>query len=320
MFRRSRNKSTGFNDPEKGFDSTAKRTVTLIIVLILVVMVAVYFVITYKYGSLSNMFLGETTVSDTKESTTEHTIKKATGAKNILISMNSSGESNLYNIFLVRLDYTNAETHIISIPTYTLDTNNKTLAEEFSLGGVTQVEYMVEKMFDVTIDKYLSATQNGYKYLLKQIGDGVDYNLPEDVQFSTTDFSLSLSQGKQTLSFDSFAKLMRYDGWSGGDGVTFKRQGELMKSAYTQLFKAKSVSRDVDKFSDMMSYVKSDISSEDFINDLDAVEYAASSDFSVTVVTPEGTFGGTAANKTFSCSKSSVSSISKAFNTKVQTK
>lgn len=311
--RTKRTTANNFNDPQKGFDSTSKRIVFILLGIILIVMVGTYFYTDYKYGSVSNMFLGQTTSTTEEETTEKIDVKNVDGKKNVLITVTSPGESELYNVFMIAINMTENKTAITSVPIYMLDSSERTLEEEFKLGGVSQVEYVLERTFSIDFDGYLCATQNGYKFFLTELGSGVQYNVPENLQFSTTNYTVSLSAGKQELNFDTFVKLMRYDEWSGGTQMSYQRQGELLKAAYEQYFKPKYITRDVDKFTYRMTHIKSDISSEDYVNDLDALEYIAATDFQVSVITPEGKFSGSGDNKSFIYSKECVQKIKTEF-------
>lgn len=305
--------TTNFNDPQKGFDSTSKRIVFGLMILIILVLIGTYIFISMKYGSLSNMFLGETTATTVEETTEEIEVKKTEGKKNLLIAVTSPGESELYNLFMVGINMSENKTSFLSVPVYTLDGSERTLAEEFKLGGISQIEYVLERMFDIDFDGYLCATQNGYKFFLTELGKSVSFDVPEDLQFSTTNYTVSLSAGKQDLSFDTFVKLMMYDGWKGGKEATFTMQGNLLQAAYEQYMKPKYISRDADGFTYKMTHINGDISSEDYVNDLDALEYIAATKFKLRVLTPAGTFSAKDGSDTFRFSKKGVKAVHTAF-------
>lgn len=311
--RTKKTSTTHFNDPQKGFDSTAKRTVFILFIVIVAVMIGTYFFVSYKYGSLANMFLGETTESTTEEESESREIQKVEGKKNLLIAITSPGESEIYNIFMVGANMTENTTAFLSVPIYTVDSSDRTLEEEFKLGGIAQIEYVLERMMNMDFDAYTCATQNGYKFLLTELGTGVEFDVPEDLQFSTTNYTVSLKAGKQELSFDTFVKLMLYDEWNGGAAATYTMQASLLKAAYEQYFKLKYVTRDVDKFTYRMTHIKSDISSEDYVNALDALEYIAASGFKCKVLTPQGDFSGSGDTMTFRFSKKGIDTVHKAF-------
>lgn len=313
MKRRSKVRQS-FNDPQKGFDSTAKRIITIAIIIILLVMVGTYLFIEYKYGSFTNMFIGETT-STTVESTSEKIeIHPVDGKRNYLIAVTSPGENELYNVFMVSVNMTDKKAYFTSVPVYSKDSALKTLEEEYEIGGAAQIKYILERQFEIDFDGYFCATQNGYKFMLTELGTGVKYNIPEDLQFSTTDYTLSLSKGEQELSFDNFVKLMRYTGWSGGKASTYKIQGDLMKELFSQYVKPKYITRDVEKYSYMMKFIKTDISSEEYMGELNTLEYIGASDISCQVITPEGAFSGSEDNPSFKYSAAGIQKVKTAFN------
>ena len=303
-----------FNDPQKGFDSTAKRIITVAIVLILIVMAGTYFFIEYKYGSFTNMFIGETTTTTQKQTSEKIEIIPVEGKRDYLITVTSPGENELYNVFMVSINMTDKKAYFTSVPIFTKDSSSKTLSQQYEIGGVAQIEYALERMFSIDFDGYFCATQNGFKFMLTELGTGVVYNVPESLQFSTTDYTLSLNDGKQELRFDTFVKLMRYTGWSGGSANSYKIQADLLKSLFEQYCKTNFVTRDVDKYTYMMSYIKSDISSEDYVNELNTVEYIASIKFTSQVITPEGSFGGLDDDAFFKYSQAGINKINTAFN------
>lgn len=308
-----RSSSTGFNDPQKGFDPTSKRIVFALLIVIVAVMIGTYFFIDYKYGSFTNMFIGETTEATTEEETETVPVKNVDGKKNVLIAVTSPGESEIYNIFMVGINMSDNVTSFVSLPLQTVDAGGKTLKEEFSMGGVTQIEYVLERMLDIDFDAYLCATQNGYKFFLTELGKGVQFDVPQDLQFSTTNYTVSLKAGKQELSFDTFVKLMLFDEWDGGKDATYTMQAQLLQTLYEQYFKPKYITRDVDKFTYRMTYIKSNISSEDYVNDLDALEYIAATKFKLQVLTPQGNFSGSGDKEQFTLSKGGIAQINSAF-------
>ncbi len=314
MKKRNKKIRQSFNDPQKGFDSTAKRIITVAIVIILVVMAGTYFFIEYKYGSFTNMFIGETTTTTQKQTSEKIEIIPVDGKRDYLIAVTSPGENELYNVFMVCVNMTDKKAYFTSVPVFTKDSSLKTLAQQYEIGGAAQLEYALERMFSVDFDGYFCATQNGYKFMLTELGTGIAYDVPEDLQFSTTDYTLALNAGKQELKFDTFVKLMRYTGWGGGSANTYKVQADLLKELFNQYCKPNFVTRDVEKYSYMMSYIKSDISSEDYINDLNTVEYIAASKFSATLIVPEGSFSGSGDDETFKYSQAGINKIKTAFN------
>lgn len=315
MKKRNKKISTAnFNDPQKGFDSTSKRIVFFAIILIIAVMIGTFFYVTYKYGSFSNMFLGETTEATTEEQTEKREIKNVDGKKNYLFAVTSPGESEIYNIFMVGVNMTENKAAVVSVPIYTKDSSERTLEEEFKLGGVSQIEYVLERMFGIDFDYRLCATQNGFKFFLTELGKGVKFNVPEDLQFSTTNYTVSLTKGNQELSFDNFVKLMRYEEWGSKPSDSFKMQGELIKALFEQYATLKNVTRDVDKFTYRMTHIKSNISSEDYVNDLDALEYIAAKNFEISVISPDGNYSGSGKNRSFKMSAGTVKIIGESFN------
>lgn len=315
MKKRNKKISTAnFNDPQKGFDSTSKRIVFSALILIVAVMIGTFFFITYKYGSFSNMFIGETTEATTEEQTEKREIKNVDGKKNYLFAVTSPGESEIYNIFMLGVNMTENKASIVSLPVYTVDSSERTLEEEFKLGGISQIEYVLERMFSVDFDYRLCATQNGFKFFLTELGKSVKFNVPEDLQFSTTNYTVSLTKGNQELSFDNFVKLMRYEEWGEQPADSYRMQGELIKALFEQYATLKNVTRDVDKFTYRMTHIKSNISSEDYVNDLDALEYIGATNFKISVISPEGKFSGSGKNRSFKMSAGTIKSIGESFN------
>ena len=317
MKKRNKKISTSnFNDPQKGFDTTSKRIVFALLAIIVVVMIGTWVYVDYKYGSFTNMFLGETTETTTEVIEPEVEVKNVDGMKNLLFAVTSPAQSEIYNLFMAGVNMTDNTVSIVSLPIYMKDFSDRTLEEEFSLGGISQIEYVLERTFSIDFDGYLCATQNGYKFFLTELGSAVSFDVPENLQFSTTNYTVSLTKGKQDLSFDTFVKLLRYDGWSGEKAASYKMQGELLKALFEQYAKPKYITRDVDKFTYRMTHIKSDISSEDYVNDLDALEYIAATKMKVSVISPAGSYGGSGKAQSFVMDKACAQAITAAFTLK----
>ena len=53
--------NSNFNDPGKGFSGSTRSIVIALVVLLIIAIAVTYYIVISKYGSISNMFLGERT-------------------------------------------------------------------------------------------------------------------------------------------------------------------------------------------------------------------------------------------------------------------
>ncbi len=317
--RRTRNT---FNDPNRGFNTFTRNILIALIALILTAMAVTYIFVVSKYGSIGNMFLGESTsqTSSNEANTTKKEIKDISGSTNILLTLNSSGGTIPYGFFLLKYDFTNNNMYLTSLPIYTKDDSGKTLYEQFKIGGPSQIELSAESLFDIEIDRYISFSQRGLRGIIAEYGDSVTFDVPEDVSYSTIDFSISLPAGKTNLNGDSFAKLIRYPEWKGGGTKIYTRQCQLIAAAINQLFIPSNITGNAEVFAKISDYFNStNITTDDYIANVDAILYAASADIKDKIIEAQGVYDSASETAVFTYSNQCISDIHMYFSEAQQT-
>lgn len=112
------------------------------------------------------------------------------------------------------------------------------------------------------IDRYALVTEKKFRQFVSVLGDP-EYDIPEDIDFSSAEYSLKLSPGKQTLSGEKLYNYLRYVGRQERFGGQ-RRQAELLSVFIRQCFREENAADSEELFSEAVNCCDSDISVMDF--------------------------------------------------------
>lgn len=138
------------------------------------------------------------------------------------------------------------------------------LQEHYRMGGVGELRLAAEQLAGVKADRYLYATEKGFKAVLRALGNGVVLDVPTKIDYRGSDFTLRLQPGEQTLNAETLLKWIKYEG--GGREAQMERQAQMFCASFDQFISIEHV-RDADQlFKEIINEVDSDISMLDYTN------------------------------------------------------
>lgn len=159
-------------------------------------------------------------------------------------------------------------------------TSTETLATHFENGGITYLKNAVEDVFDITCDKYIKISNDGFNRLVEYLGGTSTYVFPQDLYYKdeSTGTLTSFSQGQatRTLWGDDIIKIISYPLYEGGDAQAAQVVGEISVSlinsaCYT--YKDNIISNMQNIFNTIFNNSDTDITSKGFKEKRDALEY-----------------------------------------------
>lgn len=168
---------------------------------------------------------------------------------------------------------------------------NKKMSEIYKQGGVIELQAAIEKTLDIDIQRYMKLNDEAFTLICNALG-GVNYNVPDGLR--------GLNEGTQYLSSEFILKL-----------ISNKKFAEDARTVTTGSVLSEMISQTTgSRFSDALDYtfnsliniVQTDITSIDYENQKDAIEYIFNSNqfkASYRVPTGEKTDAGLKVDKQF---------------------
>ena len=151
-----------------------------------------------------------------------------TGSASFLLTATDSEKQNLRFVFLVRADIAKREIHINPLAPDAKAPNGEgeiTLNQAQKEGGVKRLKEAVEALTETPVDRYITATDDGFMRAVNAMGD-VSVKVLERIDYRTEDFGVTLAQGTYPLDGDRFLRYIRYLGTL-PEGT--KAQGEALE-------------------------------------------------------------------------------------------
>ncbi|MGN1347609.1 MAG: LCP family protein [Acutalibacteraceae bacterium] len=136
------------------------------------------------------------------------------GSSTFLFAVSDNDRKKLHYTALLNFDVSSGEIKI-----YTVDVNENHSEEKVkgsltalyskSDGSMLSLKDAVEEITGVTVSRYIHATDDSFKGLIKIFG-GVPYDVKERVQYSCDGVGYIIEKGRQTLTADMSYKYMYY--------------------------------------------------------------------------------------------------------------
>lgn len=136
------------------------------------------------------------------------------GSSTFLFAVSDNDKKRLHYAALLSFDVSSGEIKI-----YTVDVNENHSEEKIkgsltalfskSDGSMLSLKEAVEEITGVTVSRYIHATDDSFKGLIKIFG-GVPYDVKERIQYSCEGVGYIIEKGRQTLTADMSYKYMYY--------------------------------------------------------------------------------------------------------------
>lgn len=136
------------------------------------------------------------------------------GSSTFLFAVSDNNKNKLHYTALLNFDVSSGDIKI-----YTVDVNENHNEEKVkgsltalyskSDGSMLSLKEAVEEITGVTVSRYIHATDDSFKGLIKIFG-GVPYDVKERIQYSCDGVGYIIEKGRQTLTADMSYKYMYY--------------------------------------------------------------------------------------------------------------
>jgi len=160
-----------------------------------------------------------------------------TGSALFLLCGTDDKQQNLRFCALARVDITQRKVHIFPLPPRTMaphggaapgEGRERSLEQALRDGGPKELKAAVEALTESAVDRYICSGDSGFVMAMNLVlPKGVSVQVPARINYTGSDFTLTLSEGKLSLHTDD--RLLRYFRYLGTleEGGTLA-QGELL--------------------------------------------------------------------------------------------
>lgn len=216
----------------------------------------------------------------------------STGDEEEVIDYSSATETILFvgadgqdinAMVLLRINPQEGSIAIVPVSKYTLatvDSASGTMEYLFGTGGMSYLKTAVENAFDLTCDKYIKITNEGWSELCEYSGGMTSYVFPEDLYYKdeeTGDLtSFSAGASTRTLWGDDIRRIVTYPSYSNGEQTRVQVIGEIAVALINDAFDTNSENMKTNIqniFNTIYNNSDTDITSKTFSAVRDAYEY-----------------------------------------------
>lgn len=245
------------------------RRFVLAFVAFVVVFGTVSLVVILKHNNLSmrEMFVDETT-DETQETLSEDTptsLQAISGENQILLYCADSTGKELYFINIVDVNLTDKNVRVIPLNPDGKASNGITYNEILQKEGGRALADALEKDNKFKIDKYIGSNENTFALAINYL-DGIEYDIQNRVEYRNDDYTLILTQGKQTIKGETLLKYFRYCKKDETSGM--RVQGDIISAMINQYL----VDENFDRSKRVITNVMSKLDSETDITFVEAMQ------------------------------------------------
>lgn len=193
--------------------------------------------------------------AEAEASQADHTYLVWSGAKD---------RSKMSLMWLFRIQMPERKLSVCSVLPDTIITmggKSVTFEEIYSKGAEKELVAAVEAYAHVSIDRYFGSTDDNFKAFINYLG-GVDVNIPDQIEYRSSDFNLILVKGRQNVKGDTLFKYLMYLGRNGASGS--KGQSETFIEMLRALLSEKRIERRSNIFSKITNSFRTNATIVDF--------------------------------------------------------
>ncbi len=143
--------------------------------------------------------------------------------------------------------------------------------QSFEAGGENEVLNAVSSDYGIKIDRYVSSDENTFALAINYM-DGLEYTVPERIEYRTADLTLILTPGRQTIKGESLLKYLKYFKQAGLSG-----QADLFCAMVDDYFTVENMENPMNIYKGVLGELSgnSNISFVDTADNLDIIEIIA---------------------------------------------
>lgn len=214
----------------------------------------------------------------------------------------------------VRADPANSRIRILAVPrdtTVDVGTSQQRLYELYADQGVQKAQSVVGSLLNLEFDNYAVITYDNIERWINQLGDGLEFTLPENLEYEDAEssYSINLAGGPRVLTASQTVRVLRYPRWHGGRKQQADIQAQLLAAMINQYFLS---SRDLEAdFDNFIGLLQTDIKVSHFVSAKPMLEYLASRNTGelAAAVSLEGSYVGSGDNIRFELADDAVSRL-----------
>ncbi len=186
-----------------------------------------------------------------------------------------TGEREIYFIVLGKLNSNSNQVKFCP-----LQVKNSYISA-FESGGANDVVKQIESEYSIDIHRYVSSNENTFALAVNYM-DGLEFDVPQRVEYRTKDLTLILTPGKQTIKGESLLKYLKYFKAQGLSG-----QGELFCAMVEDYFDEKNIADPMKVYKGVLSELSgnSDITFVDCADNIETLEKIAQNESTKAVST-----------------------------------
>lgn len=164
----------------------------------------------------------------------------------LLVGLDKEPPHRSDSVMVAHIDLVNYETRIVSIPRdlYCEVLTKKgrpykdKLAHAYVYGGIDDVKYAVDKLFDISVDYHIVTKIGGMEKLIDEVG-GVWIDVEKDMRYRdrAQDLNINIKKGFQVLDGKNAVDYSRFRRDAEGDNGRMRRQQELIKAILVEMRK-----------------------------------------------------------------------------------
>ena len=169
------------------------------------------------------------TIETTKPNFDDRETYKNVTANFLLMSISSSatiesGEKEIYFLQIAHADAYTGQIKLCPIAT------KQSYIDAYNDGGAYAVTKLVAKEYNIKLEKYICSNENTFALAVNYMG-GMEYDVPDRLEYRTPDITLILTPGKQTLKGEVLIKYLKYF-----KSTDLAKQNEIIRSFIDECF------------------------------------------------------------------------------------
>lgn len=174
---------------------------------------------------------------------------------------------------LVYADVTQRTLYICTLsPAQTVLCEGQTVSLEKHLqtGGMPRLSAAVQAKYGCTAERYIAIESSDFRDLVQSLGS-IHLMVRERIDYHSSDLTLLLVKGEQSLRADILLKYLQYQATRGTEGLD--AQAEVIYAMLEQYFTEENVQKGETLYRLVINLVKSNITAYDFVSNLKALQY-----------------------------------------------
>lgn len=269
----AKKKSLVFETKKRRNNGSLYKFWTILVISILTVLLgSLVLILKNNDFDFRKAFFGTEKEETTQEAETQ-TVPAVAEAERIFLFMCADGDRqkiHFMNLIKVELPECRVTVHTVDPDTVirTTQGSSESSSAIFAKSGERELTSALEEAYDITINRYASATPTQFKSTVNFFG-GLKITVPEQVDYKADGINLVLIKGTKTLNGDELYKYMLYLNDGAANGA--EKQAKAMIEILGGVFKPENVEKSDKIFSQITNNFTTNITVVDLREEEDGV-------------------------------------------------